>query len=94
MLNEEEMNKIVNTIITVKKINDNFFKNQLFKLIKNYNKLIENKKRIRELYKEKFDKDNKQHVEILYQIWEILKGNRDIELIDQRWCKLNYFIFK
>jgi hypothetical protein len=59
----------------------------------NYNNLLKHKEEIRELYKEKFDNTKKEHIQILFKIWEMLKQNNDITLIDKRWRNLNYLNF-
>lgn len=85
----DEINRIVDYIIRVKniKISENIFRIRMVKLLKNNNNLIQHKINLRNLYKEKFDSNKQEHVEILFKIWENLKGNRDIQLIDNRWCK-------
>jgi hypothetical protein len=40
---------------------------------------------LKELYQEKFNSENRDHRNMLIQVWEKLKGNTDIELIDKKW---------
>ncbi len=51
--------------------------------------ILTHKLNLIDYFKEKFDNKNSEHTELLFKIWEILNGNRDIKLIDPRWCKIN-----
>ena len=66
----------------MKNIFNPLFNAALLKILDNYNRLVEHKLSIQKLCKEKFDKNNRENVQILLKIWEILKGNTNIELID------------
>ena len=87
---EEEIQKITNKIIKIKFIKDEKFNLSLAMILNSYNNLISHRLKIRALYKETFDPQINEHREILFRIWENLKKNREINLIDKKWCKMNY----
>jgi hypothetical protein len=46
------------------------------------------KNELKELYHEKFNKEEKNQTDMLFNLWEKIKGNRDIDLVDKKWCKV------
>lgn len=88
--NQERIEKMLNIINRVKGIRNPEFSDRFLRIMNSYFKVKEYKAEIKALYKEKFDIENKEHFEMLIKIWEILKGDRDIQLVDQKWCKKIY----
>jgi hypothetical protein len=60
--------------------------------MRTYNAVILHKNKLREYYKEKFDCNNKEHVNILISIWKTLKFNKEVNLVDRKWCKIIFQI--
>lgn len=56
-------------------------------IIESNNRLLAHKEKLKEYYTEKFDQENKEHIYTLFRIWEVIKGNKEINLIDKKWCK-------
>ena len=56
----------------------------------NSNKITKYKKDLISLYEEKIDKNNRQHMGMLYEIWiRFNRNDRNINLIDKKWSKKN-----
>jgi hypothetical protein len=92
-----ETEKIINTIKQVKQINtgpnntyNNNFELALRKILTKQEKLNKMKQDLKELYQEKFNREDQNHKAMLFQLWEKLKGNNDINLIDKRWCTYKF----
>jgi hypothetical protein len=83
---EEEIEKLTDKIGKIKFIKDEKFNLSLLMILNSYNNLIAHKSNIGKLYKETFDPLCNEHREILFKIWENLRKNRDINLIDKKWC--------
>jgi hypothetical protein len=92
-LNDDQIEKILNSINRIKKIDDVEFNSSFYKIMRSYNRVILHKIKLKEYYKEKFDATNKEHVNMLLNIWETLKASKDINLVDRRWCKFSLIIY-
>ena len=52
------------------------------------NKITKYKKDLISLYEVKIDKNNKQHMSMLYDIWlRFNKNDRNINAVDKKWSK-------
>ena len=87
---EEEISKLVEQIIKIKKIESQNLKIKLKTILIKSNALIKYKKELASLYQEKINKDNTSHMNMLYDIYSHFNNNdRNIEEIDEKWCKIN-----
>jgi hypothetical protein len=93
IISNENIEKILNTIREVKKIDDKNFYKKTKEILECKNRLIMHKEKLKEYYTEKFDSQNKEHTYLLFRIWEVIKGNKDINLIDKKWCKIIFITF-
>ena len=52
------------------------------------NQITKYKKELAVLYEEKIDKNNNNHIKMLFDIWaRFNKNDSNIKLIDQKWSK-------
>ena len=94
VFNEEQTEKVLSSINKIKKMNDLIFNKYFNEIIMNFNQLQLHKEKLKQYYREKFDPLNKEHFHMLMKVWENLKGNTDINLVDRKWCKnKTYLIF-
>ena len=57
------------------------------------NQITKYKKDLILLYEEKIDRNNQQHMKMLFDIWlRFNKNDRNIKPIDKKWSK-NYYIY-
>lgn len=85
--NEETINRISDTIRTIKGIRDQQFYNRLKSILRGYNNVVIHKEELRKIYSIKCDVNNEQHLLMLMDLWEELKGDRNITIPDKRWSK-------
>jgi hypothetical protein len=85
-IEEQEIRLIKNSIIKIKNIKNEKFFTSISSIFESYNRMINHKLRLKTLYSEQFDRTNENHNSLLLSIWERLKKNRDINMIDKRWC--------
>ncbi len=88
----EMIEKIISNLIKVKRISRQNFNSRLSSLFEKYNSFVIKKINLRKAYHEKFNSENSEHVSLLKQIWYVLKGNDEIELVDRKWRKYYYNI--
>jgi hypothetical protein len=89
--NDDDIIKITTSINKIKKIKDAKFDKLIINALESYNSVAGHKKVLNNLYSEKFDPLDRSHTEMLFQIWEIIKGDRNIQLFDKKWRKLIYY---
>jgi len=97
LISDAQQEKIIEEIIknktTLSKNSDELKEISLLikKKLNNHNNLAEFKKKLRLIYNEKFDKENHQHLNMLFNIWKKLKGEQNpIELIDRKWLEIGF----
>ena len=84
MINEE-----IDKIMIIKKIKSKDFKIRLKQIFLRKNRISKYKKELQTLYGTKIDKDNKNHMKMLFDIWlHFFPKDKDILDIDQKWRKL------
>ena len=75
-------------ISQIKKINSPIFKFKLQTIFKRKNQIKKKKKELAMLYEQKIDKSNKNHLKMLFDIWNrFFKNDPNIKEIDQKWSK-------
>ena len=75
-------------ISQIKKINSPIFKFKLQSIFKRKNQITKYKKELAMLYEQKIDKDNKNHLKMLFDIWNRFnKNDPNIKQIDIKWSK-------
>ena len=96
---EQDITDVVEEICKIKKISSIKFKQKLKIILIKSNILINYKKNLQSLYLEKIDKNNTQHMNMLYNIYSHFnKNDKNINDVDKKWCKkqiykLNIFFF-
>ena len=70
-----------------KQIADKEFNIAFKKIMSSHSGLVRHKEKLNKLYSEKFDPEDESHRNMLFELWEILKQNRDIKLQDRKWRK-------
>ena len=96
---EQDITDVVEEICKIKKISSIKFKQKLKIILIKANILINYKKNLQSLYLEKIDKNNTEHMNMLYSIYSHFKKNdKNINDVDKKWCKkqiykLNIFYF-
>jgi hypothetical protein len=74
----------------IKKITSSDFKKKLKFIFLKSNRIYKYKDELKKLYTEKIDKDNKQQMKMLYDIWSHhFPNDKNIQDIDKKWRK-NY----
>ena len=77
-------------ISQIKDLPSPVFKNKLKSIFLKSNNIIKYKKDLISLYEEKIDKNNKQHMNMLFDIWLRFKSDdKSIKPVDKKWGK-NY----
>ena len=85
----QEIMKLVEQIIKIKKISSPNLKNKLKTILMKSNRLINYKNELISLYQEKINKDNTSHMNMLYDIYSHFNNNdKNIKEVDKKWCKL------
>ena len=79
-------------ISQIKNIPSPVFKFKLTSIFIRKNQITKYKKELAMLYEQKIDKNNKDHLKMLFDIWNrFFKNDPNIKEIDQKWSK---YIFK
>jgi hypothetical protein len=92
MHTKESITNIVKEICKIKNINSKTFSNKLNLILLKGNAITKYKNELAELYKDKIDINNREHSQMLYEIFYHFKPEeKNIKEIDQRWRK-NFFI--
>lgn len=85
---EEKINEEINKIAKIKNISNPEIKNKLKQIFIKTNRLAKYKNELKHLYEEKINKDNKNHMKMLYDIWlHYFPNDKDIQDIDKKWRK-------
>ena len=80
-------------ISQIKNIPSPIFKFKLQSIFTRKNQITKYKKELALLYEEKIDKNNNNHIKMLFDIWtKFNKNDFNIKLIDQKWSK--HYIIK
>ena len=88
---EKDISQKVEEISQIKKIHSPIFKFKLNSIFKRKNQITKYKKELAMLYEQKIDKNDKNHLQMLFDIWNrFIKNDRNIKEIDQKWS--NYII--
>ena len=75
-------------ISQIKNIPSPIFKFKLLSIFTRKNQITKYKKELAVLYEEKIDKNNNNHIKMLFDIWaRFNKNDSNIKLIDQKWSK-------
>ena len=94
---EPEITQKVEEISRIKNLPSLTFKTKLKSIFMKSNKITKYKKDLITLYEEKIDKNNIQHMNMLYDIWlRFNRYDRNIMPIDKKWSKYiknNIFLF-
>ena len=96
MHQENDITQKVEEISQIKNINSPIFKFKLRSIFIRKNQITKYKKELAMLYEQKIDKNNKNHIQMLLDIWNrFIKNNHNINIIDQKWSKyIIIFIYK
>lgn len=85
---EQDITDVIEEICKIKKISSIEFKQKLKIILIKVNILINYKKNLQSLYLEKIDKNNTQHMNMLYSIYSHFnKNDKNINDVDKKWCK-------
>lgn len=85
---EEAINEELNKIIQIKNITSTDFKIKLYTILIKSNRISKYKNELKSLYEEKINKDDKNHMKMLYDIWfHYFPNIKDIQDIDKKWRK-------
>ena len=88
---EQEIEKVVEEIANIKNISSPNFISKLKLILIKLNYLNKIKKELSSFYEEKINKDNKSHMNMLYDIWSHFNENdTNIKDIDDKWRKYKY----
>ena len=83
---DQDITQKVEEISQIKNINSPIFKFKLQSIFKRMNQITKYKKELAMLYEQRIDKDNKNHLKMLFEIWNRFNPNdRNIAVIDQKW---------
>ena len=83
---EQEISQKVEEISYIKDLPSPIFKNKLKTIFMKSNRITKYKKDLILLYEEKIDKNNIQHMNMLFNIWLRFNPNdRNIQPIDKKW---------
>lgn len=85
---EPEISQKVEEISLIKDLPSPIFKNKLKSIFMKANLITKYKKDLISLYEEKVDKNNNQHMGMLYEIWlRFNRNDRNINAVDKKWSK-------
>lgn len=74
----------------IKKITSTDFNNKLKIVFLKSNRIYKYKDELKKLYTEKINKNNKEHMKMLYDIWSRhFPKDKNIQDIDKKWRKFN-----
>ena len=94
MHQENDITQKVEEISQIKNINSPIFKFKLRSIFIRKNQITKYKKELAMLYEQKIDKNNKNHVKMLFDIWKRFnKYDQNIKEIDQKWSKYNIYFY-
>ena len=83
---DQDITQKVEEISQIKNINSPIFKFKLQSIFKRMNQITKYKKELAMLYEQRIDKDNKNHLKMLFEIWNRFNPtDRNIAVIDQKW---------
>lgn len=86
---EQQLSQKVEEISSIKNLPSLTFKSRLKAIFMKSNKITKYKKELTLLYEEKIDKNNPQHMRMLFEIWVRFNPNdRNINAVDKKWSKL------
>ena len=75
--------------MNIKKIKSKDFKIRLKQIFLRLNRIVKYKNELKTLYGTKINKDNKNHIKMLFDIWlHFFPKDKDILDIDKKWRKL------
>ena len=75
--------------MNIKKIKSKDFKIRLKQIFLRLNRIVKYKNELKMLYGTKINKDNKNHIKMLFDIWlHFFPKDKDILDIDKKWRKL------
>ena len=81
-------------ISQIKNITSPIFKFKLQSIFIRKNQITKYKKELAMLYEQKIDKNNKNHVKMLFDIWKRSnKYDQNIKEIDQNWSKYKIYFY-
>ena len=87
---ESDISQKVEEISRIKNLPSPFFKTKLKSIFMKSNQITKYKKDLILLYEEKIDRNNQQHMKMLFDIWlRFNKNDRNIKPIDKKWSKNN-----
>ena len=85
---EQDIQQKVEEISHIKNLPSPVFKFKLQSIFKRANQITKYKKELAMLYEQKIDKNNQEHVKLLFDIWLRFNNNdKNINLIDKKWSK-------
>ena len=85
---EKDITQKVEEISQIKKINSPIFKFKLQSIFMRQNQITKYKKELAMLYEQKIDRNDKNHLQMLFDIWNrFIKNDHNINIIDQKWSK-------
>ena len=85
---EAEISQKVEEISYIKDLPSPIFKGKLKSIFMKSNRITKNKKDLISLYEEQIDKNNQQHMGMLFDIWlRFNRNDRNINAIDKKWSK-------
>jgi len=85
---EQDITDVVEEICKIKKISSAKFKQKLKIILIKANILINYKKNLQSLYLEKINKNNTDHMNMLYSIYSHFNNDdKNINDVDEKWCK-------
>lgn len=85
---EEILDEEIKKIMKIKKIDSSEFKTKLKNILTRANKISRYKHELKKLYEEKINKDNKQQMKLLFDIWyHYFPNDKSIQDIDKKWRK-------
>jgi DNA-directed RNA polymerase len=83
---EQEISQKVEEISYIKELPSPIFKSKLKTIFMKSNRITKYKKDLISLYEEKIDKNNIQHMNMLFNIWlRFYPNDRNIQAIDKKW---------
>ena len=85
---EKEIAQKVEEISKIKNLPSPNFKHKLKTIFMKANRITKYKKDLTLLYEEKIDKNDRQHMNMLFDIWNhFMRNDRNIREIDKKWGK-------
>lgn len=92
---EEDIDRKIIEICQIKSIDDPDFRSKLKEIFMRSNSLTKYKKDLSSLYEEKINKNNKEHMKMLVDIWRHFNPkDPKINEIDEKWRKFEFYLNK